>query len=198
MARTVWHENTRVVLLVGMAILISACASTRVDRVENLPPELRVTVGTSIFESNKRLPQSGTYRIVESRIEGDRANDLSPYIDQLDSIVHQVMRENQYTLGSSGTVDLLMAYAVAATDPIKPGDLPTPVGGRAFPPGGDKELYGKGMMIVHLYDGTTREILWRGSIEAKVAIDANVSEEVREARLVHIVRKLMSNFFRVE
>lgn len=132
--------------------------------------------------------------------------DRTKLNDRVHSAVEAAMKERGFTLATTGTPTYLVGYHAAVQSTLDAKALDEKYGyGATYAWGYGKDgrwgfgpdrqvqsTYSQGSLILDIVDPTTKKLLWRGSAEGPIVLDA--SPEERQKRVNDAAKAILAQF----
>ena len=175
--------------------LMLGCVSSEPGSIGDLPPELRQTVVVSTSNPRVRIPPNSSFFLEPGsrRYVGDERIDQGKLDNLLKDTIRDTMERKGFVQGLTSKSDLMVGYVIALKSTMNDMDINALYDfNTGWAPGsGTAQKYDKGMLIIDVIDGRTRQPLWRGAVQANVNLD--LSEKIRIQRIQMVVERLLAN-----
>ena len=126
---------------------------------------------------------------------GDRRLDSSLVDARIRTAIERELRQKGYLPSSQAGADFVVAYHAGMKDMLKGASTQNYIGDRAhgtFTTISDIQPYHEGTLTIDIADGESHQLVWQAS--ARADVDQSLGPEQRDARVITIVRAMMSHF----
>jgi uncharacterized protein DUF4136 len=154
------------------------------------------TVGYD-YDRSANFSRYHTYAWVSRAQEatGDRRLDSSLVDGRIRTAIERELRQKGYLPSSQAGADFVVAYHAGMKDMLKGASTQNYIGDRAhgtFTTISDIQPYHEGTLTIDIADGESHQLVWQAS--ARADVDQSLGPEQRDARVITIVRAMMSHF----